>query len=391
MIDYNSVISQRVQSIQPSGIRKFFDILENMPDAISLGVGEPDFQTPWHIRDAGIYSLEKGFTKYTSNAGLSDVRREICNYLARRFSLKYRSEDQVLVTVGGSEAIDLAIRCVINPGDEVLIPEPSFVCYGPITTLASGVPVPIPLVADNEFRVSPEQLEAAITPRTKALVLPYPSNPTGGIMEWEDLQKLAPILKKHNIIVISDEIYAELTYGQHHVSMANIPEMYERTLVVGGMSKCYSMTGWRLGYVCGPEPLIAQMTKIHQYAIMCAPTTSQYAAVEALRNGDEDIEAMKEEYDGRRRYLVDGLRKLGLSCFEPKGAFYVFPSIQSTGLSSEAFSEQLLIQQKVACIAGNAFGQSGEGFVRMCYAASMHSLEEALRRIGRFLEDLHQT
>ncbi len=388
MIDYNSVISQRVQNIQPSGIRKFFDLLENMTDAISLGVGEPDFQTPWHIRDAGIYSLEKGFTKYTSNAGMTDVRREICNYLARRFDLKYHYDDQVLVTVGGSEAIDLAIRCITNPGDEILIPEPSFVCYGPITSLASGVPVAIQLTADNEFRLSPEQLEAAITPKTKALVLPYPCNPTGGIMEMDDLQKLVPILKKHNLIVISDEIYAELTYGQRHVSMANIPDMYGQTLVVNGMSKCYSMTGWRLGYVCGPVELISQMTKIHQYAIMSAPTTSQYAAIEALKYGDDDIEAMKEEYDGRRRYLVNGLRALGLSCFEPKGAFYVFPSIESTGLSSEEFCEQLLLQQNVACIAGNAFGESGEGFVRMCYAASMKSLEEALHRIGLFLDSL---
>ena len=388
MIDYNSVISRRVQDIKPSGIRKFFDILENMTDAISLGVGEPDFQTPWHIRDAGIYSLEKGFTKYTSNAGMTDVRREICNYLSRRFDLQYSPDDQVLVTVGGSEAIDLAIRCITNPGDEILIPEPSFVCYGPIASLASGVPVPIPLVADNEFRLSPEQLEAAITPRTKALVLPFPSNPTGGIMEQEDLEKLVPILLRHNIIVLSDEIYAELTYGKHHVSMANIPEMHDRTVVVNGMSKCYSMTGWRLGYACGPKELIGQMTKIHQYAIMSAPTTSQYAAIEALRNGDEDIEAMKEEYDGRRRFLVNGLRKLGLDCFEPRGAFYVFPSIQSSGLSSEEFCERLLVEQKVACIAGNAFGESGEGFVRMCYAASMENLEEALRRIGLFLDSL---
>ncbi len=390
MIDYNSVISHRVQNIKPSGIRKFFDILETMTDAISLGVGEPDFQTPWHIRDAGIYSLEKGFTKYTSNAGMTDLRREICNYLDRRFSLRYDPDSQVLVTVGGSEAIDLAIRCITNPGDEILVPEPSFVCYGPIAELASGVPVPIPLTADNEFRLSPAQLEAVITPRTKALVLPYPSNPTGGIMEQADLEAIVPILKQHGIIVISDEIYAELTYGQRHVSMANIPEMYEQTLVVNGMSKSYSMTGWRLGYVCGPQPLIAQMTKIHQYAIMSAPTTSQYAAVEALKNGDEDIERMKEEYDGRRRYLVDGLRKLGLSCFEPKGAFYVFPCIRSTGLSSEDFCEQLLVQQKVACIAGNAFGESGEGFVRMCYAASMQDLEEALRRIGLFLDSLNK-
>lgn len=388
MIDYNRIISKRVQDIKPSGIRKFFDILETMTDAISLGVGEPDFQTPWHIRDAGIYSLEKGFTKYTSNAGMTDLRREICAYLKRRFDLGYDPDHQVLVTVGGSEAIDLAIRCITNPGDEILVPEPSFVCYGPIAELASGVPVPIPLTADNEFRLSPEQLEAVITPKTKALVLPYPSNPTGGIMERENLEALAPILKAHGIVVISDEIYAELTYGQHHVSMANIPGMYEQTLVVNGMSKSYSMTGWRLGYVCGPQELIAQMTKIHQYAIMSAPTTSQYAAVEALKNGDEDIERMKEEYDGRRRYLVDGLRKLGLSCFEPKGAFYVFPCIRSTGLSSEEFCEQLLVQQKVACIAGNAFGESGEGFVRMCYAASMQDLEEALKRIGAFLDSL---
>lgn len=388
MMDYSNIISQRVQDIKPSGIRKFFDILENMTDAISLGVGEPDFQTPWHIRDAGIYSLEKGFTKYTSNAGMTDLRREICNYLQRRFDLSYNYENQVLVTVGGSEGIDCAIRCLVNPGDEVLIPEPSFVCYGPMVELASGVPVPIRLVADNEFRLSPEQLLSVITDKTKALVLPYPSNPTGGIMEKEDLEALVPILKERNIVVISDEIYAELTYGQKHYSMANIPEMYDLTLVVNGMSKCYSMTGWRLGYVCGPQELIAQMTKIHQYAIMSAPTTSQHAAVEALRYGDGDIEAMKEEYDGRRRYLVDGLRALGLDCFEPKGAFYVFPCIKSTGLSSEDFCEQLLIQQKVACIAGNAFGDSGEGYVRMCYAASMHDLKEALRRIGLFLDSL---
>jgi aminotransferase len=386
MIDYSTVISQRVQAIQPSGIRKFFDILENMPEAISLGVGEPDFPTPWHIRDAGIYSLEKGFTKYTSNAGMTDVRIEISNYLKRRFDLNYSYENQILVTVGGSEGIDCAIRCLVNPGDEVLIPEPSFVCYGPMVSLASGVPVAIPLTADNEFRLSPEQLQAAVTERTKILVLPYPSNPTGGIMERADLEALVPILKEKGIMVISDEIYAELTYGGKHVSMANIPEMYDQTLVVNGMSKCYSMTGWRLGYVCGPKEIISQMTKIHQYAIMSAPTTSQYAAVEALRNGDEDIEAMKEEYDGRRRFLVDGLRELGLSCFEPKGAFYVFPCIRSTGLSSEDFCEQLLLQQKVACIAGNAFGESGEGFVRMCYAASMHDLQEALRRIGLFLD-----
>lgn len=390
MMDYSKIISQRVQDIKPSGIRKFFDILENMTDAISLGVGEPDFQTPWHIRDAGIYSLEKGFTKYTSNAGMTDLRKEICNYLKRRFDLSYNPDNQVLVTVGGSEGIDCAIRCLVNPGDEVLIPEPSFVCYGPMVELASGVPVPIRLVADNEFRLSPQQLLAAVTEKTKALVLPYPSNPTGGIMEREDLEALVPILKERGIIVISDEIYAELTYGGKHVSMANIPEMYDQTLVINGMSKSYSMTGWRLGYACGPKELISQMTKIHQYAIMSAPTTSQYAAVEALKYGDGDIEAMKEEYDGRRRYLVEGLRAMGLSCFEPRGAFYVFPCIKSTGLSSEEFCEQLLLSQKVACIAGNAFGESGEGYVRMCYAASMHDLKEALRRIGLFLDSLHQ-
>ena len=388
MMDYSSVISRRVQDIQPSGIRKFFDILENMTDAISLGVGEPDFPTPWHIRDAGIYSLEKGFTKYTSNAGMTDLRREIVAYLKRRFDLSYDYDTQVLVTVGGSEGIDCAIRCLVDPGDEVLIPEPSFVCYGPMVSMAGGVPVPIRLVADNEFRLSPEQLLGAVTDRTKALVLPYPSNPTGGIMEREDLEKLVPILRERGILVLSDEIYAELTYGPRHVSMANIPDMADQTIVVNGMSKCYSMTGWRLGYACGPAPLISQMTKIHQYAIMSAPTTSQYAAIEALKYGDEDIEAMKEEYDGRRRFLVKGLRELGLDCFEPRGAFYVFPCIRSSGLSSEEFCERLLVEQKVACIAGNAFGGSGEGFVRMCYAASMQDLEEALVRIGKFLRSL---
>ena len=390
MIDYSTVLNQRIQAVPPSAIRKFFDILEEMPDAISLGIGEPDFVTPWHIRNAGIRSLEKGRTKYTPNRGLSELRRQISLYMNRRFRLSYDPLSQIIVTVGGSEGIDCAIRCLINPGDEVLIPEPSFVCYGPMVSLASGVPVPIQLSADNEFRLSPEQLLSALTDKTKVLVLPYPSNPTGGIMELEDLQKLVPILKEKGIMVLSDEIYAELTYGQKHVSMANIPEMYDQTIVVNGMSKCYSMTGWRLGYVCGPKEIIAQMTKIHQYAIMSAPTTSQYAAVEALRNGDEDIEAMKEEYDGRRRFLVQGLRDLGLDCFEPKGAFYVFPCIRSTGLSSEEFCEQLLVQQKVACIAGNAFGESGEGFVRMCYAASMHDLQEALTRIGLFLDTLKQ-
>lgn len=389
MMDYQNLISQRVLKIKPSGIRKFFDILETMDDVISLGVGEPDFQTPWHIRDAGIYSLEKGFTKYTSNAGLSNLRKELSKYLDRRFDLHYNGENQILVTVGGSEGIDLAMRCLLNPGDEVIVPEPSFVCYGPIASLCSAVPVPLQLTAENEFRVTPAQIEAVLTPRTKAIVLPYPSNPTGGIMERADLEAIAPILKEHQVFVISDEIYAELTYGGlHHVSMANLPEMYDQTIVVNGMSKAYSMTGWRLGYVCGPEPLVSQMTKIHQFAIMSAPTTSQYAAIEAVANGDVDIEAMKEEYDARRRYLVQGLNELGLATFEPKGAFYVFPCIRSTGLSSEDFCEQLLLSQKVAAIAGNAFGDSGEGYVRMCYAASMQNLEEALNRIEKFLKTL---
>ncbi len=389
MIDYSKLLSQRVLQIKPSGIRKFFDILEEMNDVISLGVGEPDFQTPWHVRDAGIYSLEKGFTKYTSNAGLSELRREISLYLKRRFDLDYAPEDQIQITVGGSEAIDLALRCLLNPGDEVIVPEPSFVCYGPLASLCSGVPVPLKLTADNEFRVTPEQIQAVLTPRTKAIILPYPSNPTGGIMERADLEAIAPILKENEVFVISDEIYAELTYGgQRHVSMANLPEMYDQTIVVNGMSKAYSMTGWRLGYVCGPQPLVNQMTKIHQFAIMSAPTTSQYAAIEAVRNGDGDIAAMREEYDGRRRYLVNGLNRLGLETFEPKGAFYVFPCIRSTGLSSDEFCEKLLLSQKVAAISGTAFGESGEGYVRMCYASSMQNLEEALNRIEVFLKTL---
>ncbi len=388
MMDYSSVLSERVLSLQPSGIRKFFDILADMPDTISLGVGEPDFQTPWHIRDAGIYSLEKGFTKYSSNAGMLDLRQAIADYLERRFGLRYDPQTQLLVTVGGSEAIDLAIRALVNPGDEVLIPEPSFVCYGPIATMASGKPVVIPLGDFNEFRLSPAQLEAAITPRSKVLVLPYPSNPTGGIMRREDLEALVPVILKHNLIVVSDEIYAELTYEGRHVSPAALPELYDRTVVVNGMSKAYSMTGWRLGYTCGAPEIIAQTTKIHQYAIMCAPTTSQYAAIEAVRNGDDDIEQMKEEYNGRRRYLVEGLRQIGLPCFDPLGAFYVFPCVKQTGLSSEEFAERLLTQEKVACIPGNAFGESGEGYLRLCYASSMRNLEQSLERMERFLKSL---
>ncbi len=388
MIDYNKLMCRRVQDIQPSGIRKYFDLLQGMEEGISLGIGEPDFQTPWHIRDAGIYSLEKGFTKYTPNAGLSDLRVAISRYLKRRFDLEYTSAGQILVTVGGSEGLDLAFRCLLEPGDEVVIPTPSFVCYGPLVSMMHGVPILVETKAENDFRLTPNQLRAAITPRTKAVVLPFPNNPTGGIMGRSDLEALASVLRGTDIMVISDEIYAELTYSQRHVSMANIPDMYERTVVVNGFSKAYSMTGWRLGYVCGPKPLISAMTKLHQYAIMSAPTTSQYAAIEALEQGDGDIEAMRDEYDGRRRFLVDGFRKLGLSCFEPLGAFYTFPCIKSTGLSSEEFCDRFLAQQRVAVIPGAAFGPGGEGYVRACYAASMHDLDEALKRLEKFLKSL---
>ena len=388
MMDYKQILSQRIQEVPPSGIRKYFDIMAEMDDAISLGVGEPDFQTPWHIRDAGIYSLEKGFTKYTPNAGLSDLRRAICRYLKRRFDLDYQPIGQTLVTVGGSEGLDLAFRCLLEPGDEVIIPTPSFVCYGPLVSMIHGVPVYVETKVENEFRLTPEELKAAITPRTKILVLPFPNNPTGGIMHREDLEALAEVLRGTNIMVVSDEIYAELTYGQHHVSMANIPDMYERTIVINGFSKAYSMTGWRMGYVCGPKELIAAMTKLHQYGIMSAPTTSQYAAIEAMEHGDRDIETMKQEYDGRRRFLVDGFRQLGLDCFEPRGAFYVFPCIRSTGLSSEEFCDRFLEQEHVAVIPGSAFGPGGEGFVRACYAASMKNLTEALARLERFLGTL---
>ena len=387
MMDYKQILSQRIQEVPPSGIRKYFDIMAEMDDAISLGVGEPDFQTPWHIRDAGIYSLEKGFTKYTPNAGLSDLRRAICRYLKRRFDLEYQPIGQTLVTVGGSEGLDLAFRCLLEPGDEVIIPTP-FVCYGPLVSMIHGVPVYVETKVEHEFRLTPEELKAAITPRTKILVLPFPNNPTGGIMHREDLEALAEVLRGTNIMVVSDEIYAELTYGQHHVSMANIPDMYERTIVINGFSKAYSMTGWRMGYVCGPKELIAAMTKLHQYGIMSAPTTSQYAAIEAMEHGDRDIETMKQEYDGRRRFLVDGFRQLGLDCFEPRGAFYVFPCIRSTGLSSEEFCDRFLEQEHVAVIPGSAFGPGGEGFVRACYAASMKNLTEALTRLERFLGTL---
>ena len=389
-MNYDQIISQKIQNIKPSGIRKFFDILEEMTDAISLGIGEPDFVTPWHIRDAGIYSLERGHTKYTSNAGMLELRREIANYLRRRFDLEYDYTNQILVTVGGSEAIDLAIRVLVNPGDEVIIPVPSFVCYGPLTEMAGGVPVYVELTAENGFRLTPEQLKAAITPRTKALVLPFPSNPTGGIMERWDLEAIAQVLKDNDIMVISDEIYAELTYGQRHVSPANLTQLYDRTVVVNGFSKSHAMTGWRMGYVCAPQPVIAAMTKLHQFGIMSAPTTSQYAAIEAMRSGDEDIAHMREEYDSRRRYLVENLNRIGLDCFEPKGAFYVFPCIRSSGLSSDEFCERFLREEKVAVIPGTAFGPGGEGYVRACYASSMRDLTESISRLDNFLQNLRR-
>ena len=388
LMNYEEILCKRIQEVKPSGIRRFFDILEEMKDAISLGIGEPDFVTPWHIRDAGIYSLEKGFTKYTGNAGMAELRREIAAYLDRRFDLHYDFAHQIIVTVGGSEAIDLSLRCLLNPGDEVIVPVPSFVCYGPLASMAGGTPVYVELKAENEFRLTPEQLKAAITPRTKVLVLPFPSNPTGGIMERADLEALADVLRGTDIMVLSDEIYAELTYGQKHVSIASLPEMYDRTIVVNGFSKSHAMTGWRMGYVCGPKEIIKQLLKLHQFGIMSAPTVSQYAAVEAMRNGDRDIERMRDEYDGRRRYLLEGLRRIGLPCFEPKGAFYVFPDIRSTGLTSDEFCERFLMEERVAVIAGSAFGPGGEGFVRCCYATSMKDIAEALTRLDNFLTNL---
>ena len=389
-MNYENILNQRIQGVKPSGIRKFFDILEEMTDAISLGIGEPDFVTPWHIRDAGIYSLERGHTKYTSNAGLLQLRREIAAYLNRRFDLQYDYAHQIVVTVGGSEGIDLALRCLLNPGDEVIIPTPSFVCYGPLTEMSGGVPKYLELKVENKFRLTPEELRAAITPNTKVLVLPFPCNPTGGTMDRQDLEAIAQVLEGTDIMVLSDEIYAELTYGQRHISPANLTSLKDRTVVVNGFSKSHAMTGWRMGYVCGPEPVIQQMLKLHQFGIMSAPTTSQYAAVEAMRNGDPDIEHMREEYDRRRRYLVENLNRIGLSCFEPKGAFYVFPDIRSTGLSSEEFCERFLMEEKVAVIPGSAFGPGGEGFVRACYAASMKDIAESVARLDNFLTNLRR-
>lgn len=389
-MNYDQILNPTIQGIRPSGIRKFFDLLEELGDGISLGVGEPDFVTPWHIRDAGIYSLERGHTKYTSNAGMLQLRREVASYLKRRFDLDYEYNGQILITVGGSEAIDLTMRVILQPGDEVIVPVPSFVCYGPLAEMAGAKPVYVELKAENEFRLTAEELRAAITPKTKMLVMPFPCNPTGGIMERRDLEAIAEVLRGTDIMVLSDEIYAELTYGQRHVSMANLTDMYERTIIVNGFSKSHAMTGWRMGYVCAPKPIVAAMTKLHQFGIMSAPTTSQYAAVEAMRNGDRDIEHMREEYDRRRRYLVENLNRIGLSCFEPKGAFYVFPDIRSTGLSSDEFCERFLREQRVAVIPGSAFGPGGEGFVRACYAASMKDIAEAVRRMEIFLKHLKE-
>ncbi len=383
-------LSKTIVTIQPSGIRKFFDIVSEMKDAISLGVGEPDFDTPWHIRDEGIYSLEKGRTFYTSNSGLKELRMEIAKFLNRRYGLEYDFNREMVITVGGSEAIDIAMRAMLDPGDEVLIPQPSYVSYYPCCILANGTPVVIELKAENEFRLKPEELEAAITPKTKLLVLPYPNNPTGAVMEKSDLEAIAEIIKKHDLYVLSDEIYSELTYTDNHVSIASLPGMKERTIVINGFSKSHAMTGWRLGYACGPEIIIKQMLKIHQYAIMCAPTTSQYAAIDAMKNGDEDVQKMREEYNGRRRYLLHRFKEMGLECFEPFGAFYMFPCIKEFGMTSEEFATALLKAKKVAVVPGTAFGECGEGFLRVSYAYSLEDLKVALGRIEEFITELRE-
>ncbi len=388
MMDYQTILSKRVQQVKPSGIRKFFDIANEMEGVISLGVGEPDFKTPFAIRAEGIRTLERGKTWYSANAGLMELRTEICRYLERRFGLSYEPKSDVFVTVGGSEAIDLCLRALVDPGEEVLIPEPSFVCYTPLVEMIGGVPVPIETKAENQFRLTKEELLEKVTDKTKVLVLPYPNNPTGGVMRKEHLEEIAEVLRERNIMVLSDEIYAELTYNGKHVSIASIEGMKERTVVVNGFSKAYAMTGWRLGYVAGPAPVIKQMVKIHQFAIMCAPTTSQYAAVEALRNGDESIEKMATEYNMRRRLIVNEFNRLGLPTFEPEGAFYIFPCIKSTGLTSEEFCEKLLFSQKVAVVPGTAFGNSGEGFIRVSYSYSVNHILEAVERIRKFLETL---
>ncbi len=381
-------LSDTIVSIPPSGIRKFFDIVSEMKDAISLGVGEPDFDTPWHIREEGIYSLEKGRTFYTSNAGLKELKEEICNYLKRRMEVSYLPDSEVMVTVGGSEAIDIALRAMLNPGDEVLVPQPSYVSYVPCVTLAGGKPVIIQLEEQDQFKLTGRKLLEKITSKTKVLILPFPNNPTGAIMEKEELEEIAKIVREKDLFVLSDEIYAELTYKQKHVTIAAFPGMKERTVLINGFSKAYAMTGWRLGYVCAPEVILKQMLKIHQFAIMCAPTTSQYAAVSALRNGDKDVEMMRESYNQRRRYLMHAYKEMGLDCFEPFGAFYTFPSIKRFGITSDEFATRLLKEEKVAVVPGTAFGDCGEGFLRISYAYSLESLKKALGRIGRFVKRL---
>ncbi|MCR5685376.1 MAG: aminotransferase class I/II-fold pyridoxal phosphate-dependent enzyme [Lachnospiraceae bacterium] len=384
-------LNSTIVNIKPSGIRKFFDVVSEMKDAISLGVGEPDFDTPWHIREEGIYSLEKGRGHYTSNAGLIELREEIANYLHRRFNLHYTAKNEILVTIGGSEAIDVAMRVMLDHGDEVIIPQPSYVSYEPCVIMAGGTPVTLELKGEDDFRLTPEALEAAITPKTKILVLPFPNNPTGSIMNREDLEAIAAIVRANDLYVVSDEIYAELTYGQKHVSIAEFEGMKERTIVINGFSKAYAMTGWRLGYAAGPAHIISQMTKLHQFAIMCAPTTSQYAAVEALKNGDADVARMCEAYDARRHYLLHEFNRIGLDCFEAKGAFYVFPCIKHLGMTSEEFATRLLNEEKVAVVPGNAFGDCGEGYLRISYAYSIEKLKTALARIERFVANVRGT
>ena len=388
MMDYSKLLSSTLVDIKPSGIRKFFNMLSEMTDVTALTVGQPDFVTPWHIREAAIDSLEKGKTYYTSNAGTGELRSEISKYMERRFSLKYSAEDEIFVTVGGSEAIDIAIRAVVNPGDEVIVPMPSFVCYEPIARMAGARVVTIETKIENEFKLTADELRAAITPKTKLLVLPFPNNPTGAVMEREDLEAIAEVLEGTDILVLSDEIYAELTYTGKHVSIANLPGMWERTIIASGFSKAYAMTGWRLGYLCAPAPLLTQMLKLHQYAIMCAPTVSQFAAVEAMRAGDADIEYMKAEYNRRRAFIHEGLLSIGVECFEPRGAFYIFPNIGKFGLSSEEFCERLLYEERCAIIPGTAFGAGGEGFARISYAYSMKHIKEALEKMERFIKKL---
>lgn len=388
-MDYKKILSSVVTEVPPSGIRKYFDIAETMQDVISLGVGEPDFPTPWEIRKAGILSLEAGRTRYTANRGLERLRREIATYMSRKYSMTYDPLTEILVTVGGSEAIDVTLRALICPGDEIIIPQPSYVCYEPLVRIAGGIPVILETTAEHDFKVTPEMLRSVLSDRTKALILPYPCNPTGAIMEREDLEALAEVLRGTDVMVLSDEIYSELTFGgKEHVSIGALDGMKERCVIVNGLSKTYAMTGWRMGYACGPAPVMQQITKIHQFAIMCAPTTAQYAATEALRNGDEAIRAMREEYDMRRRLMVSGFNRIGLTCREPKGAFYAFPCIRSTGLSSDEFCERLLYSEKVAVVPGTAFGKSGEGFFRASYCYSTEHIREALARIERFLKTL---